>query len=205
MPGKAAGQGGGLRGRYICLSGTGSVPNIYRLPPRAEKEGENYGIQRFQNRSQSRHRVCRGVPGPQQIAELFTETANNEKEHAKIWFKLLHDGEVPDTATNLKDAAAGENYEWTEMYAEFAKTAHEEGFEAIAKQMEGVAAIEKQHEERYRALLKNIEDAQVFTRVGEQVWICRNCGHGHVGPSAPVVCPVCAHPQAYFELRCQNY
>ena len=143
--------------------------------------------------------------GYEQIAALFTETAENEKEHAKIWFKLLHDGAVPDTVTNLKDAAAGENYEWTEMYAEFAKTAHEEGFEAIAKQMEGVAAIEKQHEERYRALLKNIEDAQVFTRVGEQVWICRNCGHVHVGPSAPVVCPVCAHPQAYFELRCQNY
>lgn len=139
-----------------------------------------------------------------QIAAIFEETANNEKEHAKMWFKLLHGG-IGDTVDNLKDAAAGENYEWTEMYAEFAKTAHEEGFEAIAKQMEGVAAIEKQHEERYRALLKNIEDAQVFTRVGEQVWICRNCGHVHVGPSAPVVCPVCAHPQAYFELRCQNY
>ncbi len=139
-----------------------------------------------------------------QIAAIFEETANNEKEHAKMWFKLLHGG-IGDTVDNLKDAAAGENYEWTEMYAEFAKTAHEEGFEAIAKQMEGVAAIEKQHEERYRALLKNIEDAQVFTRVGEQVWICRNCGHVHVGPSAPIVCPVCAHPQAYFELRCQNY
>ena len=143
--------------------------------------------------------------GYEQIAAIFTETADNEKEHAKIWFKELHDGAVPSTIDNLRDAAAGENYEWTEMYAEFAKTAHEEGFEAIAKQMEGVAAIEKQHEERYRALLKNIEDAQVFTRVGEQVWICRNCGHVHVGPSAPVVCPVCAHPQAYFELRCQNY
>lgn len=139
-----------------------------------------------------------------QIAAIFEETANNEKEHAKMWFKLLHGG-IGDTVDNLKDAAAGENYEWTEMYAEFAKTAHEEGFEAIAKQMEGVAAIEKQHEERYRALLKNIEEAQVFTRVGEQVWICRNCGHVHVGPSAPTVCPVCAHPQAYFELRCQNY
>ena len=102
-------------------------------------------------------------------------------------------------------AAGGEHEEWTEMYAEFAKVAREEGFVAIAMQMEGVAAIEKQHEERYRALLKNIEEAQVFTRVGEQVWICRNCGHVHVGPSAPTVCPVCAHPQAYFELRCQNY
>ena len=140
-----------------------------------------------------------------QIAKFFEETAGNEKEHAKIWFKLLHDGAVPGTAENLKDAAAGERYEWTEMYAEFAKVAREEGFVAIAMQMEGVAAIEKQHEERYRALLKNIEEAQVFTRVGEQVWICRNCGHVHVGPSAPTVCPVCAHPQAYFELRCQNY
>ena len=139
-----------------------------------------------------------------QIAAIFEETANNEKEHAKMWFKLLHGG-IGDTVDNLKDAAAGENYEWTEMYAEFAKTAREEGFEAIAKQMEGVAAIEKQHEERYRALLKNIEDAKVFSRVGEQVWICRNCGHVHVGPNAPVVCPVCAHPQAYFELRSQNY
>ena len=143
--------------------------------------------------------------GYEQIAAFFTETAGNEKEHAKIWFKLLHDGAVPGTAENLKDAAAGERYEWTEMYAEFAKVAREEGFVAIAMQMEGVAAIEKQHEERYRALLKNIEEAQVFTRVGEQVWICRNCGHVHVGPSAPTVCPVCAHPQAYFELRCQNY
>ena len=140
-----------------------------------------------------------------QIAKFFEETAGNEKEHAKIWFKLLHDGAVPGTAENLKDAAAGERYEWTEMYAEFAKVAREEGFVAIAKQMEGVAAIEKQHEERYRALLKNIEEAQVFTRVGEQVWICRNCGHVHVGPSAPTVCPVCAHPQAYFERRAVNY
>ena len=143
--------------------------------------------------------------GYEQIAAFFTETSGNEKEHAELWFKALHGDEMPDTMANLLDAAAGENYEWTEMYAEFAKVAREEGFVAIAMQMEGVAAIEKQHEERYRALLKNIEEAQVFTRVGEQVWICRNCGHVHVGPSAPTVCPVCAHPQAYFELRCQNY
>ena len=133
--------------------------------------------------------------GYEQIAAFFTETSNNEKEHAKLWYKHMAGGKVGPTTENLKLAAAGENYEWTQMYAEFATTAHEEG----------VAAIEKQHEERYRALLKNIEDAQVFTRVGEQVWICRNCGHVHVGPSAPIVCPVCAHPQAYFELRCQNY
>ena len=143
--------------------------------------------------------------GYEQLAAIFEETAGNEKEHAKLWYKHMAGGKVGPTTENLKLAADGENYEWTDMYAEFAKVAHEEGFEAIAKQMEGVAAIEKQHEERYRALLKNIEDAQVFTRVGEQVWICRNCGHVHVGPSAPVVCPVCAHPQAYFELRCQNY
>ena len=143
--------------------------------------------------------------GYEQIAAFFTETSGNEKEYAKLWYKHMAGGKVGPTTENLKLAAAGENYEWTEMYAEFAKVAREEGFVAIAKQMEGVAAIEKQHEERYRALLKNIEEAQVFTRVGEQVWICRNCGHVHVGPSAPTVCPVCAHPQAYFELRCQNY
>lgn len=143
--------------------------------------------------------------GYEQIAAFFTETSGNEKEHAKLWYKHMAGGKIGPTTENLKLAAAGENYEWTEMYAEFAKTAREEGFEAIAKQMEGVAAIEKQHEERYRALLKNIEDAKVFSRVGEQVWICRNCGHVHVGPNAPVVCPVCAHPQAYFELRSQNY
>ena len=138
-----------------------------------------------------------------QIAKIFEETAANEKEHAEIWFKLL--GGIGTTAENLKAAAEGENYEWTEMYAEFAKTAREEGFEALAKQFEGVAAIEKLHEERYLALLKNIEEAKVFSRIGEQVWVCRNCGHVHVGPTAPVVCPVCAHPQAYFELRAENY
>ena len=141
--------------------------------------------------------------GYEQLAEIFLKTARNEQEHARLWFQAL--GNLGGTAENLLHAAEGENYEWTEMYAEFAKVAREEGFVAIAMQMEGVAAIEKQHEERYRALLKNIEEAQVFTRVGEQVWICRNCGHVHVGPSAPTVCPVCAHPQAYFELRCQNY
>ena len=143
--------------------------------------------------------------GYEQIAALFQETADNEKEHAKLWFKLLKGGAVPDTMTNLADAAAGEHYEWTDMYATFAKEAREEGFETIAVLFEGVAAIEKEHEERYLALLKNIEQAQVFSRVGEQVWICRNCGHVHVGPTAPVVCPVCAHPQAYFELRAKNY
>ena len=143
--------------------------------------------------------------GYEQIAALFTETAENEKEHAKIWFKLLHDGAVPDTVTNLKDAATGENYEWTDMYATFAKEAREEGFTEIAALFEGVAKIEKEHEERYLALLKNIEDGVVFKKDNVRVWKCRNCGHIHVGESAPEVCPVCAHPQAYFELQAKNY
>ena len=143
--------------------------------------------------------------GYEQIAELFTETANNEKEHAKIWFKLLHDGNVPDTVANLKDAAEGENYEWTDMYKSFAEDAKAEGFDHIAYLFEQVAAIEKEHEERYRKLLANIEEGIVFSRDGDMVWICRNCGHIHVGKTAPEVCPVCAHPKAYFELRANNY
>ena len=131
--------------------------------------------------------------GYEQIAELFTETANNEKEHAKIWFKLLHDGNVPDTVANLKDAAEGENYEWTDMYKSFAEDAKAEGFDHIAYLFEQVAAIEKEHEERYRKLLANIEEGIVFSRDGDMVWICRNCGHIHVGKEAPEVCPVCAH------------
>ena len=143
--------------------------------------------------------------GYEQIAAFFSETSANEKEHAKLWYKAMHGGKIGPTTENLKLAADGENYEWTEIYAGFAKTAEEEGFTQIAAQMRGVAAIEKEHEERYLALLKNIEQAQVFSRVGEQVWVCRNCGHVHVGPSAPVVCPVCAHPQAFFELKATNY
>ncbi len=143
--------------------------------------------------------------GYEQIADLFTETANNEKEHAKIWFKLLHDGNVPDTIANLKDAAEGENYEWTDMYKSFAEDAKAEGFDHIAYLFEQVAAIEKEHEERYRKLLANIEEGIVFSRDGDTVWICRNCGHIHIGKDAPEVCPVCAHPKAYFELRAKNY
>ncbi len=144
--------------------------------------------------------------GYEQIAALFTETANNEKEHAKIWFKLLQEnGEIADTATNLKDAAAGENYEWTDMYASFAKEARAEGFDQIAALFEGVAKIEKEHEERYLALLNNVEKELVFSRDGEMVWQCANCGHIHVGKKAPSVCPVCAHPQAYFQIRANNY
>ena len=139
-----------------------------------------------------------------QIVEIFEETANNEKEHAKIWFKLLHDG-IPATPENLADAAAGENYEWTDMYATFAKEAREEGFDHIAQLFDGVAKIEKEHEERYRKLLANIENGLVFSRDGDMVWQCANCGHIHIGQKAPEVCPVCAHPQAYFELRAENY
>jgi len=143
--------------------------------------------------------------GYEQIAALFEETANNEKEHAKMWFKLLHDG-IPATSENLRDAAAGENYEWTDMYATFAKEAREEGFEAIAKLFEGVAEIERHHEERYLKLLKNVDENMVFKATdGTTVWICRNCGYIHTGAEAPAVCPVCAHPQAYFERRVINY
>ncbi len=142
--------------------------------------------------------------GYEQIAALFLETANNEKEHAKIWFKLLHDG-IPSTVDNLADAAAGENYEWTDMYATFAKEAREEGFDDIATLFEGVAAIEKEHEERYRALLENINAGRVFVRDGEVYWQCANCGHIHKGLEAPEVCPVCAHPRAYFQIKADNY
>lgn len=140
-----------------------------------------------------------------QIANLFRETALNEKEHAKIWFKHLHGDKVPDTTQNLKDAADGENYEWTDMYAGFAKTAHEEGFSHIAAEMEGIAKIEKEHEERYRKLLSNIEGGIVFSRDGDQMWQCANCGHIAIGKKAPELCPVCKHPKAYFHIRAANY
>ena len=139
-----------------------------------------------------------------QIASLFEETAHNEREHAKIWFKLLHGG-IPATTENLKDAAGGENYEWTDMYAGFAKEAREEGFEDIAALFEGVAAVEKHHEERYRKLLANIEGGLVFSRDGEQIWQCATCVHICVGKQAPEVCPVCDHPQAHFRILAQNY
>ena len=143
--------------------------------------------------------------GFEQIAALFEETAGNEKEHAKMWFKYLHGGEVPDTKTNLKDAADGENYEWTDMYARMAREAREEGFEEIAAKFEMVGAIEKHHEERYRKLLKNNNDAVVFSREGDRIWVCRNCGHVVVGKASPQVCPVCNHPQSYFEIKAENF
>ncbi len=140
-----------------------------------------------------------------QIGTLFEETARNEKEHAKIWFKFLHGGAVPATAENLKDAAAGENFEWTDMYATFAREAREEGFDEIARLFDAVGAIEKVHEERYRKLLDNIEKEVVFSRDGDAIWECSNCGHIVVGPKAPEKCPVCNHPQSYFMLKATNY
>ena len=143
--------------------------------------------------------------GYEQIAALFEETADNEKEHAKMWFKELHDGKIPSTLENLNDAANGENYEWTDMYDNFAKVAREEGFTRIALLFEGVAKIEKEHEERYRKLIANIEDGLVFSKDGDTIWKCRNCGHIVIGKKAPAVCPICNHPQSYFEVKAENY
>ena len=140
-----------------------------------------------------------------QIAEIFEDTANNEKEHAKLWFKELNGGEIPDTIANLTAAAEGENYEWTDMYVEFAKVAREEGFTRIAALFEMVGKIEKVHEERYRKLLKNVQEGLVFSRDGDMIWECSNCGHIVIGKKAPAVCPVCKHPQAYFKLRAENF
>jgi rubrerythrin len=143
--------------------------------------------------------------GLEQVSAIFTETSGNEREHAKLWFKFLHGGDVPATPANLLDAAAGENYEWTEMYKGFAETARAEGFKEIAVHFELVANIEKAHEERYRKLSANLDSNKVFVSEEEVVWICRNCGHLHYGKKAPEKCPTCDHPQAYFEIRCVNY
>ena len=143
--------------------------------------------------------------GYEQLAAIFEETANNEKEHAKIWFKLLHGGKIADTMTNLEDAANGENYEWTEMYKEFAETAKEEGFTRLAKLFEMVGEIEKEHEQRYLTLLQNIKDDRVFKKDSKKIWVCRNCGHVYEGDKALEVCPVCAHPQSYMEVQADNY
>ena len=143
--------------------------------------------------------------GYEQIAAIFEETALNEKEHAKIWFKLLNGGEIPSTLENLNAAAAGENYEWTDMYDGFAKTAKEEGFDRIAYLFEAVGQIEKEHEARYKKLIENLQDGLVFSRDGDKIWKCRNCGHIVIGKEAPAVCPVCNHPQSYFEIKAENY
>ncbi len=143
--------------------------------------------------------------GYEQIAEIFLETADNEKEHAKIWFKLLNGGNIGSTIENLKAAAEGENFEWTDMYDKFAKEAREEGFDHIADLFEGVGKIEKEHEERYKKLIENVENGLVFSRDGDKIWKCRNCGHICIGKEAPEICPVCAHPKAYFEIKAENY
>lgn len=143
--------------------------------------------------------------GYEQIAAIFQETADNEKEHAKMWFKLLHDGQVPSTEENLKDASNGENFEWTNMYDRMAKEAKEEGFDHIAYLFKAVGEIEKEHEARYKKLLENIENGLVFSKDGDRIWKCRNCGHIVIGKQAPEVCPVCAHPQSYFEIKAENY
>ena len=143
--------------------------------------------------------------GFEQIAAIFEETAQNEKEHAKLWYKLLHGGDIADTMANLREAAEGENYEWTDMYDRMAKEAEEEGFTAIAAKFRMVAAIERHHEERYRRLLANIEEGIVFSRDDDRIWVCRNCGHVVVGQKAPKACPVCVHPQSFFEISAQNF
>jgi rubrerythrin len=143
--------------------------------------------------------------GYEQIAAIFEETAKNEQEHAKLWFKLLNGGELSSTADNLKAAAAGENFEWTDMYDRMAKEAREEGFTRIAYLFEAVGKIEKEHEERYRKLLENVEDGLVFSKDGDRIWKCRNCGHIVIGKEAPEVCPVCEHPKAFFEIKAENY
>lgn len=143
--------------------------------------------------------------GYEQISAIFTETSGNEREHAKLWFKYLHGGDVPATTVNLVDAAAGEHYEWTDMYKGFAETARAEGFSEIATKFERVAAIEQKHEERYRKLTENLENGSVFKKEEDVVWMCRVCGHLHYGKKAPEKCPTCSHPQAFFEVRCVNY
>ena len=179
-----------------------------RTNPYAGTQTEKNLLAAFAGESQARNKYTYYASkakkdGYEQIAAIFEETANNEKEHAKLWFKELNG--IGDTAQNLADAADGENFEWTDMYEGFAKTAEEEGFKALAYKFRAVAAIEKHHEERYRALLKNIELAQVFAKSEVKIWECRNCGHIVVGTKAPELCPVCAHPQSYFELNAENY
>lgn len=143
--------------------------------------------------------------GYEQIAEIFEETANNEKEHAKLWFKLLNNNSIPSTAENLKSAAEGENFEWTDMYDRMAKEAREEGFDRIAFLFESVGKIEKEHEARYKKLLENVENGLVFSKEEDKIWVCRNCGHIVIGKNAPEVCPVCSHPKAFFEIKEENY
>ena len=195
----------------ICKKGADKFVKIEEAPvknPFAGTKTEKNLWEAFAGESQARNKYTYFASvaqkaGYEQIAALFLQTAANEMEHAKLWFKAL--GELGDTAENLLHAAEGENYEWTDMYATFAKEADEEGFHELAEQFRGVAAIEKTHEERYRKLLHNVETKQVFEKSGVALWECRNCGHLVIGVNAPEVCPVCAHPQAFFEVRAENY
>jgi len=192
----------------ICKQGANKFEKIEEPNPYAETKTEQNLKDAFAGESQARNKYTYFASvakkaGYEQIAALFLQTAQNEMEHAKLWFKAL--GGIGDTATNLLHAAEGENYEWTDMYATFAKEADEEGFHDLAEQFRGVAAIEKSHEERYRALLNNVETKAVFEKSGVVMWECRNCGHLVVGTNAPELCPVCKHPKAYFEIRKDNY
>ena len=200
--------------KYYCLERVNHVVRVreegIRIMELKGSKTEQNLMTAFAGESQARNKYTYFASkakkeGFEQIAAIFTETANNEKEHAKLWFKLLEGGQIKSTAENLLAAAEGENYEWTDMYANMAKDAREEGFDHIAYLFEQVAKIEEQHENRYRALLANVKEERVFQKDGEEMWICRNCGHVHFGSEAPEVCPVCAHPKAYFELRCENY
>lgn len=186
-----------------------TIKNIAMKELKGTKTEKNL-MEAFAGESQARNKYSYFASkakkdGFEQIAEIFTKTADNEKEHAKLWFKYLEGGAIKSTRENLKAAAEGENYEWTDMYARMAQEAEEEGFLEIAEKFRGVAAVEKEHEERYRKLLNNIEQALVFSRDGDAIWVCRNCGHVVVGKQAPELCPVCNHPQAYFELKAENY
>lgn len=189
--------------KYRCIGGT----NMKEL--KGSKTEKNL-MEAFAGESQARNKYTYYASkakkeGYEQIAAIFTETADNEKEHAKMWFKELHGGEVPSTMENLIDAAAGERGEWTEMYKRMAEEAREEGFFSIAMKFEGVAAIEKRHEERYNKLLEIVKKKTVFKKTTKKIWVCRNCGHVHVGNEAPKVCPVCNHPQAYFEILTEEF
>ena len=194
----------------LCGADGDQLEEVKKSNPYAGTQTEKNLEAAFAGESQARNKYTYFASkakkeGYEQIAALFELTANNEKEHAKLWFKLLHDGDIPATTQNLKDAADGENFEWTDMYDGFAKTAEEEGFTQIAFLFRSVGAIEKAHEERYRKLLKNIEDEIVFSKDNDVIWQCSNCGHIVVGKKAPELCPVCKHPRSYFMILAENY
>lgn len=195
MSGCCFGQKGGRKEKVMDLKGSKTEKNLL-----AAFAGESQAYTKYTYYASKAKK-----DGYVQMANIFAETAANEKEHAKIWFKYLHGGAIPETRENLRDAAEGENYEWTDMYAGFAEDARKEGFEELALLFEGVAKIEKEHEERYRKLIQNIEDGVVFSKDGDCVWQCLNCGHIVIGKKAPELCPVCKHPQSYFQVKPENY